>query len=234
MAVTLVVLRNRLRVMLNDLDRADDEQFSIVRLDGAIANAYQACAAVLSPPRLVTLSAFTIAAGAQTFSLPTTSNAEYSGDVRIRLQSDGSYLFKRSREEIEALRYGETATTGTGRPTDFSLYEDSAQILQGDCWPRSKDLETCDMYVGLDVTDLRDAASMDAASIQFSRYGSTALLYRAASELVASTPADKLAARDLDKGVAQIWLQQAGVLLYAEEVRRAQAEDAGRVQRWVS
>lgn len=234
MAVSLATMRNRLRVMLNDLDRPDDEVIGVLKLDGAIANAYIACGAVIMPPKLFTASGLTIAANAQTFSMPTTTGAEYSGDVRIRLQSDGSFLNRCTREEIEAFRFGETATTGTGRPFLFSLYEDSSQTVQGDVWPRSRDSEVCDTWVGLNITDLRDAASMDAANIQFSRFGSTGLLYRAAAELLAGMPRALAEARDLDKDVVQEWREQSRVLLYAEEVRRNQAEDAGRVQRWVS
>jgi len=232
MAVTLEVMRSRVRVKLNEMD-ARRVARDVVEIDGAISDAYILLGSRIPAPRLYTPNAFTIAANANTFRLPA-SGAEYAGDVRIQLVSDQRFIVKMTREEIESLRDGDIATVGIDRPRFFSLYEESDQDVQGDCWPRSKDAELCNLFAALVVSDLRDATDMDAANITFSRYGSTALVFYAAASLVAGMTADDLALRRLNPNIAALWLKDADRLLYAEEVRRHAAEDSGRTQRWVS
>lgn len=232
MAITLAVARNRVRVKLNEMDQRRAST-GVVAIDNAIADAYISLGSRIPAPHASTASAFTIAANAQTFVLPA-SGAEYAGDVRIQLVSNGMFLVKISRDELESFRNGITSTTGTGKPSHFSLYEESDQELQGECWPRSKDAEACNLFASLTVTDLRDAAAMDVASITFSRYGSTALVYYASALLAAGMNDEDLKLRRLNPNVATLWKADAERLLYEEEVRRHNAESVGRTQRWVS
>ena len=236
MATTLVVVRNRVRAQLNELDNRAVST-GLIAIDNAIANTLQFQASRLPAPRLYAASAFTISALAQTFSLPTTlasvATREYAGDVRLQLDSDKTFLLKSTREEIEAFRNGDTSTNGS-KPLRFSLYEDSATVVQGECWPRSKDAEAVNLYASLDHNDIRDAADMDAATIGFSRYGATSLVLLSAATLVRGMTDEDLALRRLERSVAATWEKQASVLLYEEEARRHAAEDSGRTQRWVS
>jgi len=235
-ATTLAVVRNRVRAQLNELDNRAVST-GLIAIDNAIANTLQVQAARLPAPRLYAASAFNISAGAQTFALPTTigsvATVEYAGDVRLQLNSDKTFMLKSTREEIEAFRNGDTSTGGS-KPTRFSLHEDSSTVVQGECWPRSKDLEAINLYASLDHNDLRDAADMDAATVQFSRYGAISLVLLTAAALVRGMTDADLVLRRLERGVATTWEKMAAMLLYQEEARRHAAEDSGRTQRWVS
>jgi hypothetical protein len=235
MATTLVVVRNRVRARLNELDNRAVST-GLIAIDNAIADTLQVQSARLPAPKLYSASAFNISAGAQTFALPTTlgvvATLEYAGDVRLQLNSDKTFLLKSTRDEIEALRFGDTSTAGS-KPLRFSLYEDSATVVQGECWPRSKDLEAVNLFASLDHSDVRDAASMDAAEIQFSRFGVTSLVLMTAAVLVRGMADEDLALRRLERAVAATWEKQAASLLYTDERRRHDAEGSGRTQRWI-
>ena len=233
MSVTLAVIRARVRVKIKEMDQRRGTT-GIVEIDNAIADSYLLLASRIPSPRLVSLSAFTISANAQTFVLPSTAAIEYSGEVQIQLQSDKSFLKKITRDELQSYRSRDINNVGTTRPQMFSLYEDESQVVQGDCWPRSRDSELCDMFADISATDIRDAVAMDAASIKFARRGSTALVYHASAELVQSMTDSDLATRRLNRNVVGQWREDAERLIYEEEVRRHQAEDTGRTQRWVS
>ena len=235
MATTLVVVRNRVRARLNELDNRAVST-GLIAIDNAIADTLQVQASSLPAPSLYAASAFTISAGAQTFALPTTigsvATVEYAGDFRLQLNSDKTFLYKSTREEIESLRNGDASTNGS-RPVRFSLYEDSATVVQGDCWPRAKDAEAVNLFADLDHNDIRDAASMDAAEIQFSRYGVTSLVLLSAAVLVRGMTDADLALRRLERAVAATWEKQAAKLIYEEEVRRNEAESTGRTHRFI-
>ena len=231
MAETLATVRSRVRVNLKELGERSTVA-GLIAIDNAIADAYLVLGASIPAPRLLTPSAFTIAANSRTFTLPSAAGLQYTGIVEIQLRSDRSYLSKRSRDEIQALYNGDTQTVGTSRPLLFSLYEDSSQVVQGDCWPRSRDAEPCDLYASLSVADIRDAASMDAATIQFGRAAVHAVVLQASSMLVAAMTDEDLRERKLNPKVADTWYKQAQTLAYQEELRRNNAEAVGYIQRW--
>src|SRR5262245_33343652 len=113
-------------VHLKEIDRRMSTA-GLVVIDNAIASSYLVLGSFLPAPKVLTAAAFTISANARTFTLPTTNNAQYRGEVEIQLVSDGSYLKRMSREEINSFYDGSNSTTGTGRPAWFSLYEGPTQ-----------------------------------------------------------------------------------------------------------
>lgn len=233
MSVTLAVVRDRVRIRTRDVDAKNNSR-DVVEYDNAICEAYLALSAWLPAPTSVTESAGTIAANADTFTLPTSGDEEYAGELRLRLRSDGSFLTRRTVEEIDRLRSGDTATVGTSRPTDFCVWEESDQDVQCRCWPRSRELETYDLHRTLLASDLRDAAAMDAASVAFSRFGVVSLVLHAAALMVQGMTDDDLALRRLSRGVAKDWVRDASTVLYKERERRHNLESVGRTLRLVS
>jgi len=227
---TLSVLRDRVRANINEA-RARRSALNAVEIDQGLRNAYLALQSRLPPAHVYTASAFTIAAGADTFTLPTAASAEYAGEVRIQIQSDGSFLCPLSAAQLDAVRAGIVGTDGQGRPTHFTLWEDNSQVVQGRCYPRSKDLETCNLWRGLVAADFTTTA-LDSTTIELGRYGIEALIYAASAELVAKMPDDELALRKLNSGVVGFWLKQMETTLYRETCRRHELESAGTAWRY--
>jgi len=239
-STTVGQLRFKVRESIRETD-GRRASFDPIEIDQAIARAYLVLSAQLPPPVLYTANAFTIAANAQTFTLPSTipsgyiSTAGYAGDVRIQLASNGVFLAKRTREEIEALRNGNTIVTGTTWPQVYALYEDGAQVVQGESWPRAQAAESCHLYRTLVVDDLRDhTTDLEAATIMFGRWAQAALELYAAADLLARMTEEDLALRRIDKGAASLWVQQAERLLYQEAKRLHDLKAVGRTLRWVA
>lgn len=230
--ITLAKLRARVQVEIRDDDNRKDS-FGVVEIDNTICNAYLAMHARMGEPSLYTASGVTIAAGANTFSLPTTTTAEYAGDIALQLLSVGTFLTKCSVEEIQAWQDGQP-TPLLSIPTKFALYEDSSIIVQGIVYPGAKVAEPCNLYRALVVVDPRDAADMDAVNIVAGRYAQTALIYRAAAMLAMKMSARQLETRDLNPQIAAAWMKDSDQALYLDTARRHDLEGVGRTQRWVS
>jgi hypothetical protein len=227
----LADVRSRVRVGLQDLRNLDAPR-NTIEVDNAICEAYMVLAADLPPPHLLSTGGVTLSANSSTFTLPIASNQIYGGDVRIRRQSDGIFLYRLTVEEIDARRSGHIQTTGMGKPDYFALWEDSSQVVQGRCWPIPSANEVCDLFANLVPDDLRNAATLETAGIvQFSRWGLEALVLRARANLLTAMTAEDAEARHLDKSVAPLWLADSQRLLMREAARRHDLESVGRIMR---
>lgn len=235
---TLAAVRARVQVKLNDTD-GKNGSLDTLQVDHAIADACLSLGSQIEAPHVYLSSAFTISAGASTFTLPTAAQTgyasltQYAGDVRIRLTNRLHFLTKKTVEEIDSLREYNSTTT-QGYPECFCLWEEMDNDMQGRCWPNAGVAEPCDLFVSLVPDDLRDANDMDAANVRFSRYGSTALVYYTSALLAAAMSAEDLGKRRLNPNVVQLWRREGDVLLYQDAVRKHNAENHGRIQRWVS
>lgn len=236
MSITLAALRSRVRAKLNDVDMRRPA-FNVIAYDQALADAYTNVQSRLPAIHVYTASAFTIAATSETFTLPTTSNAQYRGDVRLQLVSNGVFLYKKTVEEINQYQNGEFGAAllvGVDHPSIFALWEGSTQVVNGICWPRTLQAEAVNMYNTLSAADLRNAADMDAAVIDLSEEGVVGLTYFAAAMLAAGMTEQDLAARRLSKDVAAVWFRESNRVLLREEARHSDLESVGRIMRWVS
>lgn len=243
MSITLSRVRSRIRGRLNDVDLSHPA-YSTIQYDQAIASAYLICQARLPAPYLYSAAAVTIAAGGDTFTLPTTvtqwtggdGQAEYAGDVRLRLTSNGQWLEKITVEQLDALRDGEPEVR-LSIPFYFALWEDKDQVVQGRCHPGAASTETCDLFHTLTADDLRDyvgsgSDDMDDVSVNFSRIAAQALELYTAADLLGRMPKDKALRLELDKSIAGSWRAEADVMSYREEARRHDLEQTGEIQRW--
>lgn len=227
MSSTLPKVRAQVQVMLNEMD-ARKPSIGLIRLDQTIRNVYITLQARLPVTESVTTSAGTISS--DTFTLPTTSSAEYSGLVWIRLQSTGEFLTQLTTEEMKQLRDG-NATTPVGTPSYFALYEDSSQQVQGQCESAPASALTYDLHRTLVASDFTLTA-LDSTTLALSRYGIQALIYQSAAEVAASYTEEDLKLRRLNPSVIQLWLKQAELMLHRECVRRNDLESVGRMQYW--
>lgn len=236
MSITLAALRTRVRARLKDTDMRRP-LMSVIEYDQALADAYTNVQSRLPAAHIYTGSAFTIAINSETFTLPTASNAQYRGDVRLQLVSNGHFLYKKTVEELNAYQqgeYGPALLIGVTHPWVYALWEGVSQVVNGICWPRTLQAEAVNMYYTLSAQDLRNAADMDAAVVDLSEQGITGLTYFAAAMLAAGMPPEDLVARRLSKDVAAVWMSESDRVLKREEARHSDIESVGRIQRWVS
>lgn len=238
-------IRDRVRERIRDTDDKRPS-FDVIEVDMAIADAYLVLQARIPRPRLYTASAFTISAGGDEFNLPTAAvtgwtggdgQAEYGGDVSIRLRSQARFLRRRTIEELDGLREGET-TIALGIPRDFALWEESDGTVRGRVHPGAKAAESCDLFRALMADDLRDyvgsgTEGMEQVEVQFSRTAGQALVLYAASDLLLRMTTEDLALRRMDRGAARFWLAEAQRMIYQDAARAHDLSDVGRVQRWV-
>jgi len=209
MSVALRRVRDRISMKLRDTD-ARKGTFDAVYLDNAICEAYLALQGRLPPPDLYTASAFTIGAGGDTFTMPTSvtqwtgndGGAEYAGDFRIQLASNGQFLQKRTVEELDSMRNRlPTVSPALSIPYLYALWEENDQDVQGRCYPGAKVAEACNLFRTFKADDLRD---------------------------------DDLKLRKLNPAVAQLWMQMSEDALYSEACARHDIDSVGRVQRWTA
>jgi hypothetical protein len=235
MSKTLLVIRNRVRERLKD-GHVRESALDPVHIDNAIADSYIELGAWLKAPYVYAANAGTIAAGAEDFDLPTTavlvSTVEHGGDIRIQLASDGLYLQKMTREEIERLRAGNTSASGGGKPYAWAPYEDASTVVKCVCYPRSTAAEAYNLYRDLAPDDLRDAADIEAANIYFSRQGLAALVGYTAACLLDEMTDEDLSARRLGRGASKTWRESAMRTLYLEHDRQNQVAASGRLHRF--
>ena len=202
---------------------------------------------MMPAPLSYTASAFTISAGGETFTLPSAATtgwtggsgrAEYGGEIRIQLATSGRFLVRRTREEIDSWRNGQTSVL-LGEPTSFALWVESDQDVQGVCYPGAKAAETCHLFRSMPYEDLRDYVGagtddLDDVSVQFSRLGSVALGLMAASVLIAGMTEDDLKKCRVNPRLADKLEKMAWTSLYSDIANRNEIEGAGRIMRWVS
>jgi hypothetical protein len=218
-----------------------------VEIDMAIAEGWILLGSQLPTPVLYVASAFTIAAGAELFTLPVTvassgygtGTTEYAGEVRIRLTTTGQYLKKITDVELDALRDG-NAIVPPALPRFFSLYQDGSQVIRGRCWPGAAVAQACDLWATIAPEDLRDyvgtggAEGYDTSTVGGSRVAAQALVAQVSGELLSRMSDAAAAERGLDKRKAADWQREAYDLLYAEEARQHALKSTGRIQRWVA
>lgn len=202
-----------------------------IQADQAIRNQYRAMEARLPAAWSYTASAGTITAGSATFTLPTTSSAEYAGALMIQLVSDGTFLEKLTQQEMMQLRRGGTSS---GRPNSYSPYEDSTQSVI--CWvhPVPTATETYNLFRSLIAAD---TSSTDVASttLPIGRIAQDALVHKTASVLMKHPGYLKKVdpeLRQIALGQARDWDGEAERLIYQEASRRMDIETAGRIQRF--
>lgn len=230
MPATVASVVTRVRERLRDFD-ARRLAFDIIEYGSEVAETYLSIQARIPPARLYTPNAFTIAAG-ETFTLPNSAGEEYAGDVRLQLISNGLPLTKWTREEIDAARAGVAQTPSI--PTHFAIWVEGDEDVQGLVWPAARTAEPVNFYRTLVAADVRAAADMDAALIQFGRGGIEALVLKTAVKLGSRMTQDDLAARRINPAVFNTWALEAETGIYKEECRRHDLESVGRVMRWVS
>lgn len=244
MSIDLRFIRERVRIRLRETD-ARKPSFVLPEIDQAICDSYIELQAMLPPPVLTSASALTISAGASTFTLPLTvtqwtgndGGAEYAGDVRLQLVSNGAWLRFVSNDWMDSL-INNSPTIPQGVPDSFSLYERKDQQVDGRVWPAAKSAEVVNMTATMAADDLRDfigsaTDDLDDVEVQFSRTAAQALILFSAAELLERMTPDDLQARRLSGRNGEQWMQRALRLAYAEAVRRHQLEDSGVTERWV-
>jgi hypothetical protein len=245
MAIDLAMIRDRVRDELHDTD-PNHGYLDQVRYDQRIADAYLELRAFLPDPKVNTETAFTIAAGGDTFTLPATvtqytgndGGAEYSGQTEVRLRSNGRFLLRRSQRELDAFRSGK-ATVHLGIPRLYALWEEKDQGVNGRCYPGAKVAEACDLFHTLAADDLRDYVgtgtnTLDDVEVLMSRYAARGLVLFVASDVLARMPESEAVIRKLDKSAASDWRKRAMQMLMEETARQHNIKSTGRTQRWVS
>lgn len=206
-------------------------------LANAIATGYIVNAAQLPAPMLYTASAFTIGAAGDTFTLPSTVTnygvAEYEGELHIQLVSTGLYLNKRTHDEMDALRSGQTAVFQTV-PEHYEVWWDRSSVMQGRCYPGAKVAEACNLFRAMVLDDPRDftATDLDTVTLDLGRYGIQGLEAYVSAMMLAAMHPSEADLRKLDKSVASLWFKEAETCLYEEGCRLNALDAAGRTQRW--
>lgn len=231
-AGTVPGLRNRIRVRLRETDSRRPST-SLVEIDEAICDAFLAISQRI-PASAHVASAFTIAAGGDTFTLPVASAAQYREPLVIRLRSTGEVLEKKTREEVDAFRQAQP-TVVLGIPRIYCLWEEADRDVQGRCYPGAKVAEICDLMKGALAEDLR-VTDLDTVTINLSRDGERALVAQVAAELLAKLDEPRLQLRGFDSRSARdsvsAWRREAEEAIYREEARVNDLEGATHVQRW--
>ena len=249
MSVLLPVLRDRVRIKLRQTD-SRLAHYSPLEIDMAICDAYISERGRLPAPMLYTANAFTIAAGADTFTLPVTVTSsgygtgteQYTGLVRIQLVSNGIWLADWTNEMMDVAKAGQVPATNTalGKPDRFALYETNAQGVNGRVYPGAAASEACNTWTALAANDLRNyvgtggTEGLDTAPVLVSTEAATALEWIVSSTLGQGMPPEALQRCGLNPAVFAHWEKEGRKAMYKVAEKRFNIDGIGQTERWVS
>ena len=228
---TLPSIRTRVLVKIRQIGTRK-QTYSPVEVDQTIRDTYFEIQGDLPPVHAFTASAGTIAAGANTFVLPSTSNAEYRGAVKLQLVSNNRFLRKLNNEEMDGVWDGQSSNA-TGIPHYFALYEEDDQEAQGRCHPRATVTETYNLWRSLVPADF-DLTAVGSTNIRLNRFAASALVFKSAAALVDAMDQDSLKLRRLNAAVAARWDAAAAKLIYRTAMDMHALLSNGRTHRYVA
>ena len=231
MPALLSDIQARVESLLRRRDAKVDSCLSVIEIQEQIAHEYIALRSELPAARVYATSYLTLTNADGTFTLPTTSAAQYAGEIRIQLQSDARFLKKERVETLDSYRQGQVVVA-QGRPMHFCLWREKDQTVKGRVWPAPSQPEPCNVFYSLDAEDLR-VTDYGTVTVNLSRIGETALALRTAATLAASLPAEELKARKLNPAVAGQWLKTASRLAYKAACETWDLETTDELERWV-
>ena len=217
---------HRVQALLREID-SREVACDTVEIDQALSESMMVLASLLPMPERRIENAFTIAAGANTFSLPaeeieltsdlgdlmfggpvlpvgsevsTSIPFEYGGAISLQRASDGMFLEHVTLEKMDGLRDG-LADGRTGPPRYFMLWEEAGQVVSGFCYPRAERAEPCHLH----FAHVPDAFDLDTGTDSFSRYARHALVHHAAAMLLARMPETDRSRRRIRRDVITRW-----------------------------
>ena len=148
-------------------------------------------------------------------SSPTTSTAQYSQIIELRLSSNGRVLDRMTVAEMERLRAGDTPPTG--EPACYTLIEGAAQVLVFRFHPQPLESDTVDAL----TSPLPTVGYTDATVLPFSDPFLRTIEKHAAMECVAKLPPSERERLLLDKEVLTSWGRDVARGIRLEQVRLA-------------
>lgn len=231
---TLAYVRMKVDLRLRQMD-TKNRSYSTVEVDQAIREKYTLWKQKLPPAHVAETSAFTIAAGGDTFT-PTLTGTTYSdaADIRLQLASTGHFLHgPLTVEELDAHRDSHP-TVLLSVPHYFALWENHQGTLLGRVYPGAREAQVVNMFRSRSHAAITSSTDLDAAAVYFNEAACAALAASVAADLLLALPDEELAKRRLNRKIADAWNDEAKVALYQEEARRHDVEAAGRTMRWVS
>lgn len=218
---------------LNAMDGKTPIRGGVVYVDQHIRDQAIALDSRLPSYETYTSNAGTITAGSESFDLPTTSSAQYGGNLRIRLRSNNTFLNKVTADEMQSFKDGASTSAGYSKSRFYCPVEGVGQTVTVWVWPINASNEAYDLWRSVVIADTT-STDIAAWTLPFGNEGQLALeLYTAGAILQAMSQADA-EVRGLDKSVAGVWILEASRQEYEEAARRHRIESVGRYQRYVS
>jgi hypothetical protein len=234
MSTTLAAIRGRVLARLNALDGR--KAVGRAYLDQVIRDEYLGLQARLPAIETYTANAGTISAGSESFTLPTASGAEYSGNFKIRLRSTNIYLTKLTGDEMALFKNSAQSGAGFSRSQFYQPIEGTDQSVVCWVWPLNAAAEPYDLWVSTVAADTT-ATDIAAWTLALGRYGQEALVAKVAAAVALSPAYLSLIDADLRSAVgaqAAKWDAEGARTEYQEAARRHRIESVGRIQRLVS
>lgn len=173
----------------------------------------------------------TLIAGADTYTLPTTTRQDYDRLKMLRLQSNGQEIPVVSPQVFESYRAGDTSAQ-RGTPQCAMVIQQPTIAPSLRFWPVPIEADVCDGFVTLLPAEfLHD----ETAVIPFDAPAFEALCYSAALELYGRMPEEERAKRALGNNTPALWPMHiaSGVRASRERRRRQQGGQVVlRRRRW--
>lgn len=225
MSGTLGVTRQRVRLLLRDLDRGN-YAFKTPEVDAEINGALTAMAARLRLGEQWSAGAVSLVPGTASYTL--SGSQQYGSVVKARLASVGWEVPLVTRTQFDEYREGQTAASPqTGQVQVATLYENPSQATIIEVWPTPVAADSLDLFYTL----FPAALTADSSVIPFGALGLEALAHEVAARLASKSTPEVLAQLVLAPNAGQVFSIQAERLSHDARVRREKQEGAGHVRR---
>lgn len=190
----------------------------------------------LLAPRLLladqwTTPLVTLAAGTDTYLLPSTTGQDYDRLKRLRLQSNGLEIPIVSLRSFESYREGEVPVL-RGTPVVAMIVQGVAAAPSLRFWPTPEAVDYVDGFFSLLAAPFNHN---EAANIPLDEMAFEALCYSVALELYGRMSEDELAKRNLGPGTPALWEKHIATGIMGSRHRRRRQQSSGvvlRSRRW--